>query len=102
MTIMIQFFCPMMIWLILVFFFTAIGLAVQEGWMRITRLHQIPCSRCTFSTGDYRLKCTVHPCQAFSEEAINCPDWKKVDCSQISSFINFINYLDSHSGDKVR
>lgn len=38
-------------------------------------MHRIPCSDCTFFTGEYQLKCTVRPHIALSEEAINCPDF---------------------------
>lgn len=38
------------------------------------KMHQIPCSSCRFFTGDYRLKCTVNPHIANTEEAIDCPD----------------------------
>jgi hypothetical protein len=44
----------------------------QEAIAYLRRLHQIPCSRCTFFTGDYRLKCTVNPLCAMSEQAIYC------------------------------
>jgi hypothetical protein len=69
-------FCPILIWLVLVGFFLAISLAVHDGITRLKRLHQIPCTNCAFFTGDYRLKCTVHPCKALSEEAINCLDYE--------------------------
>ena len=39
------------------------------------RMHQIPCSRCRFFTGDYRLKCTVNPEVANTESAIDCGDF---------------------------
>lgn len=42
----------------------------------LKRLHQIPCSNCAFFTNDYRLKCTVHPLKALSEEAIGCQDFE--------------------------
>lgn len=74
--------CPILIWLVLVGFFLSIFLAVQDGITRLKRLHQIPCSRCAFFTGDYRLKCTIHPCQALSEEAINCRDYEPITISK--------------------
>ena len=49
-----------------------------RGFTYLQRLHQIPCSRCTFCTGDYRLKCTVHPYIALSEEAIGCRDFEPI------------------------
>jgi hypothetical protein len=39
-------------------------------------LHQIPCPDCMYFTGDYRLKCPVHPIEALSEEALNCKDFE--------------------------
>ena len=41
----------------------------------LQRLHQVPCSKCAYFTGDYRLKCTVQPMMAMSEEAIGCRDF---------------------------
>ncbi|NEP80770.1 MAG: hypothetical protein F6K39_22920 [Okeania sp. SIO3B3] len=51
-------------------------LTFQQGINYVQRLHQIPCSRCTFFTGDYRLKCTVHPDNALTETALNCSDYE--------------------------
>jgi len=48
----------------------------KEGVSHLRKLHQIPCSRCAFFTNDYRLKCTVHPITALSEDAINCCDFE--------------------------
>ena len=39
------------------------------------QMHQIPCANCQYFTGDYGLKCTVHPSIALSKEAIHCPDY---------------------------
>ena len=41
----------------------------------LKRLHQIPCDKCAYFTGDYRLKCTVNPIGAMSEQAIGCRDF---------------------------
>ncbi len=41
----------------------------------LKRLHQIPCNKCAYFTGDYRLKCTVNPIDATSENAIGCRDF---------------------------
>jgi hypothetical protein len=48
----------------------------RQGIQQLKRLHGIPCSRCVYFTGDHRLKCTVHPCTAFSEDALNCVDFE--------------------------
>jgi hypothetical protein len=45
------------------------------------RMHQIPCTKCRFFTGDYRLKCTVNPSVANTEEAIGCGDYRNQSLS---------------------
>ena len=50
--------------------------AVRDGVNSAKRMHQIPCANCEFFTGDYHLKCTVHPATALSEDAIYCPDYE--------------------------
>ena len=51
-------------------------LTFDKGITYVKRLHQIPCSRCAFFTGDYHLKCTVHPDNALTETALNCCDYE--------------------------
>ena len=53
-----------------------IGQTFRQGWKHLQQLHEIPCSRCAYFTGDYRLKCTVCPSQALTEEAIGCRDFE--------------------------
>lgn len=53
-----------------------IGQTFRQGWKYLQQLHKIPCSRCAYFTGDYRLKCTVCPSQALTEEAIGCRDFE--------------------------
>lgn len=48
----------------------------KQGTNYIRQLHSIPCSQCAYFTGDYRLKCTVNPIVALTEEAIGCPDYE--------------------------
>jgi hypothetical protein len=51
-------------------------IAIAKGaFQHLKRLHQIPCSNCTYFTRDYRLKCTVQPMVAMSEDAIGCRDF---------------------------
>jgi hypothetical protein len=50
----------------------------MQNWFNLKRLHQIPCDRCAFYTGEHNLKCTVHPYKAFREEAIECVDYKSI------------------------
>ncbi|QYO64190.1 hypothetical protein [Leptolyngbya sp. 7M] len=63
------------VWSSLTVFLWSIGLAVRDGVVRLKRLHQVPCSRCCYFTGDYRLKCAVNPCIALTEAAIDCRDF---------------------------
>ncbi|WP_199194234.1 hypothetical protein [Pleurocapsa sp. CCALA 161] len=48
---------------------------VKQAVQHLQRLHQIPCDKCIYFTGDYRLKCTVNPTVAMSEKAIGCRDF---------------------------
>ena len=50
--------------------------AFRDGVTTVKQMHQIPCSGCQFFTGDYRLKCTVQPSIANSEDAIDCLDYQ--------------------------
>lgn len=47
---------------------------LTQGIAHLKRLHSIPCHRCIYFTGQYQLKCTVHPYEALTEQAINCSD----------------------------
>ena len=47
----------------------------KQAFSHLKRLHQIPCDKCAYFTGDYRLKCTVNPTIAMSETAISCRDF---------------------------
>lgn len=84
-------FCFISICSLLVGLLWAIGVACREGLLRLRRLHQIPCDRCLYFTGDHRLKCTVHPYKALTEEAIDCRDYEQTGqrsitpCSTIDS-----------------
>jgi hypothetical protein len=48
---------------------------LKQGIRHLKRLHQIPCHRCQYFTGDYRLKCTVQPTVACTDDAISCCDF---------------------------
>lgn len=49
---------------------------VLDAIAQAKRMHQIPCTKCRFFTGDYRLKCTVNPSVANTEQAIDCSDYR--------------------------
>ena len=44
---------------------------------RAKQMHRIPCTKCRFFTNDYRLKCTVKPQTANTEDAIDCRDYQQ-------------------------
>jgi hypothetical protein len=52
---------------------------LRKDWQHLYRLHQIPCHRCAFFTGEYNLKCTVHPYKALNEDAIGCSDYQRAN-----------------------
>ena len=54
----------------------SLQLALREGIVNLKRLHSIPCSNCVYFTGDYHLKCTVHPKAALTEDALKCSDFE--------------------------
>jgi hypothetical protein len=62
--------------LILFFYLRSAWKNTQKNLIHLQRLHQIPCGNCLFFTGEYNLKCAVHPCKALSEEAIGCADYQ--------------------------
>ena len=57
-------------------FFWNFWKVLKAGISQLRRLHQVPCSRCVFFTGDHRLKCTVHHSKALSQDALNCLDFE--------------------------
>lgn len=67
--------CCVTAWALLTIFLSSTWVAARDGIARVKRLHQIPCSGCQFFTGEYTLKCTVHPISALTEEAIDCSDF---------------------------
>ncbi|WP_448572516.1 hypothetical protein [Trichothermofontia sp.] len=66
--------CAVLAWLLMLLVAASLWGAMREGVRRSQHLHRIPCARCQYFTGDYRLKCTVHPHLALTEQAIGCPD----------------------------
>jgi hypothetical protein len=49
--------------------------AATETAVRAKEMHQIPCPNCQFFTNNHRLKCTVQPTIAHTEQAIDCSDY---------------------------
>lgn len=63
-------------WALIVLFCWSAWQTCCQGIQQLKRLHGIPCSRCAYFTGDHRLKCTVHPYTALSEDALDCVDFE--------------------------
>ncbi len=68
--------CAVLAWLLMLAGSWSLWRSLRGGWAMSKRLHQIPCSHCRFFTGNYLLKCTVHPDTALSEAAIQCRDYR--------------------------
>ncbi len=74
MTIILSFIA----WGLVSYFVYSLGNTSVEGWKQLRRMHQVPCARCLYFTGDYNLKCSVRPCDALTEQAIGCRDFEIV------------------------
>lgn len=79
---LIQFFlvpvCFGMAWAIVLVLIWSIWTAIRDGVSKAKEMHQIPCAHCRFFTGNYHLKCPVHPTIALSNDAINCRDYEAI------------------------
>ena len=49
--------------------------AVRDSVRRAQQMHRIPCADCQYFSGNYLLKCPLHPKEALSEAAIDCRDF---------------------------
>jgi hypothetical protein len=78
----LQIICSFLTWLLIGVSLWKIREISVSGLTYVKKLHQVPCDRCVYFTGDYRLKCTVNPLVALSEEAINCRDFEPIAHSQ--------------------
>lgn len=60
----------------------SLWMTLQQGWIQVRRLHQIPCHDCIYFTDNYHLKCTVCPSKALNETAIGCVDYEPITRSR--------------------
>ncbi len=72
---MMQILRGLIAWGFLALAVVQIGRMLTEGTANARRMHQIPCSKCQYFSGDYTLKCALHPSRAGSEAAIDCGDF---------------------------
>lgn len=63
-------------WGLIILAIWSVWSAARDGVSAAKQMHQIPCSGCQYFTADYRLKCTIHPSIANTEEAISCMDYQ--------------------------
>lgn len=68
--------CFVVAWMVVLMGLWSLWAAVRDSVQRARRMHQIPCSECRYFSGNYLLKCPVHPHDALSEAAIGCRDFK--------------------------
>ncbi|MBN3872579.1 MULTISPECIES: hypothetical protein [unclassified Nostoc] len=68
--------CFVVAWTVTILAVLSLWTAARDSVTTAKQMHQIPCSGCQFFTDNYRLKCTVRPSIANTEEAINCFDYQ--------------------------
>lgn len=68
--------CFLCAWTFTIMILWSLWATVRDTVTTTQRLHQIPCANCQYFTNDYRLKCTVQPSIANSEDAVNCNDYQ--------------------------
>lgn len=67
--------CAAVAWTITAMLILGIVAMVRQGVANVRKMHRIPCANCRYATDSYRLKCSVRPVEAFSEQAISCQDF---------------------------
>nr|WP_199290251.1 hypothetical protein [Leptolyngbya sp. FACHB-36] len=77
--------CFVSAWSIIALVTWSLWTATRDTVTRTREMHRIPCANCQFFTSDYHLKCTVHPSDALTEDAINCPDYQPENMSYRST-----------------
>jgi hypothetical protein len=68
--------CFLSAWTLVIMAAWSMWSAARDSVSTAKQMHQIPCSGCQYFTNDYRLKCTVHPSIANTEDAVNCMDYQ--------------------------
>ncbi|ACC82890.1 hypothetical protein [Nostoc punctiforme] len=68
--------CFITAWTVTILVVLSLWTAARDSVTTAKQMHQIPCTGCQFFTDNYRLKCTVRPSIANTEEAIDCLDYQ--------------------------
>lgn len=69
--------------------------AVRDSVARAQQMHRIPCAGCRYFSGDYHLKCPIHPRAALSEAAIDCLDFEVA--SPVTRSLNALKDTDRYA-----
>ncbi|MGC1306683.1 MAG: hypothetical protein WA885_05600 [Phormidesmis sp.] len=90
--------CCVIAWAVVAMLILNLSAAVRDSITNARKMHSIPCARCRYASRDYRLKCSVHPLEAFSEQAIGCQDFQSTEASveahsQLSSPVTAVTEL---------
>jgi hypothetical protein len=80
--------CLSTTWILIALMFYQSYWAIKKSRQYLVRLHSIPYSRCVFCTGDYRLKCAVHPFSALTDSAIDCLDFESRSSTKTSNEVS--------------
>ncbi|MCC5618239.1 hypothetical protein LC605_24765 [Nostoc sp. CHAB 5836] len=68
--------CFVVAWTVIILVVLSLFAAARDSVTTAKQMHQIPCTGCQYFTDNYRLKCTVRPSVANTEEAIDCLDYQ--------------------------
>jgi hypothetical protein len=72
---MMQVLRALMAWSAVVLGFVQVWRMFTAGTAQARQMHRIPCANCQYFSGDYTLKCALHPSRAGTFEAIDCGDF---------------------------
>ncbi len=67
--------CAILAWGLVYLVVHRVVQTIRDTAAQAKQMHQIPCADCQFYSGDYHLKCPVHPHTALTEAAIGCRDF---------------------------
>lgn len=70
--------CFVLAWVLLILLGLTMAMAIRDTLARAKQMHQIPCATCQYFTNNHRLKCSIHPMSANTENAIDCSDYHAV------------------------
>ena len=68
--------CFIIAWVTLGLGAWSVWAAMRDSVKQARHMHQIPCAECCYFSGNYLLKCPLHPKEALSEAAIGCLDFE--------------------------